>query len=86
MKYLALALLLTGCAYTPPEPVRRDVRIVVKSPFPFDNPRQYGEASYFPAHNLCVIHLREYPTCLAHEVRHCYEDNWHAGRDTDEDC
>lgn len=34
----------------------------------------------------CTIYLRQYPKCLAHEVRHCYEGNWHEGRDSDEWC
>lgn len=36
--------------------------------------------------NKCIIHLRKYPHCLAHEVRHCFEGNWHQGEDNDEWC
>lgn len=36
--------------------------------------------------NECKIYLRHYPKCLAHEVRHCFEGNWHEGRKTDEEC
>lgn len=36
--------------------------------------------------NSCIIYLRNYPQCLSHEVRHCYEGDWHKGRKTDEDC
>jgi len=25
----------------------------------------------------CSIVLREYPVCLSHEVRHCFEGSWH---------
>lgn len=31
------------------------------------------------AEEKCVIYLRQYPKCLSHEVRHCYEGNWHEG-------
>ena len=34
----------------------------------------------------CTIYLRNYPECLAHEVRHCYEGNWHKGRKSTEYC
>lgn len=34
----------------------------------------------------CIIYLRNYPRCLAHEVRHCYEGNWHERRKTSEMC
>lgn len=46
------------------------------------NVRAYAEITG----NTCVIYLRSYPQCLAHEVRHCFEGNWHEGRHTDEDC
>ena len=36
--------------------------------------------------DTCVIYLRKYPQCLAHEIRHCYEGNWHEGRDSSEYC
>lgn len=45
--------------------------------------RAYAEI--YP-NNKCIIYLRQYPQCLAHEVRHCYEGNWHEGRKTDEGC
>ena len=34
----------------------------------------------------CIIYLRHYPKCLAHEIRHCYEGNWHEGRKSSEYC
>lgn len=43
-----------------------------------------GEATIYG--NKCVVALRNYPKCLAHEIRHCYEGNWHEGRNSDEDC
>lgn len=36
--------------------------------------------------DLCTITLRQYPVCLAHEVRHCLEGDWHAGKNSTEDC
>lgn len=34
----------------------------------------------------CIIRLKQYPKCLAHEVRHCYEGNWHHGEENDDWC
>jgi hypothetical protein len=78
-----LAVLLTGCAYVPPVPVRDDVRIVLRA---HNHPTAWGTATYLPAWNLCIITLREYLQCLLHEIRHCFEGQWHPGRDTVEDC
>lgn len=47
------------------------------------NVRAYAELY---SDGKCIIYLRQYPQCLAHEVRHCLEGNWHEGRHTDEGC
>lgn len=40
------------------------------------------------ANNVCTLEiLRDsYPYCLQHELRHAFEGNWHANRETLEDC
>jgi len=40
------------------------------------------------ANNVCVIEiLRDrYPYCLHHEIRHVFEGDWHAGRESIEGC
>jgi len=45
-----------------------------------------GLSHNYPELGICEITLREYPTCLLHEIRHCIEGNWHEGRTSDEDC
>lgn len=35
---------------------------------------------------FCIIELAKYPQCLLHEIRHCFEGNWHEGRETTKDC
>lgn len=35
---------------------------------------------------FCHIRLRKYPHCLLHEIRHCFEGDFHKGEDSDEDC
>lgn len=29
----------------------------------------------------CVITLKQYPICLNHELKHCFEDHWHSPED-----
>lgn len=60
--------------------------------------RLVDEIAYRPGHTaygktqcangVCVIEiLRDrYPYCLSHEIRHAFEDDWHHGRETTEDC
>ncbi|WP_312938310.1 hypothetical protein [Stutzerimonas nitrititolerans] len=40
------------------------------------------------ANGVCVIEiLRDrYPFCLNHEIRHVFEGDWHAGRESIEGC
>lgn len=45
-----------------------------------------GSSIYYPALDLCIITLRKYPICLAHEVRHCLEGSWHDSRPNSDDC
>ena len=77
---------MSGCSTYQTEPIRRDMRIIVKSPVQHENPNKLGEATYIPSTNTCVITLAKYPLCLLHEIRHCLEGNWHEGRDSFEDC
>ena len=77
----ALALSLVGCDAEPKEIAQDSFRMQL-SVVPGLETRglavwQEGE---------CQILLRKYPECLLHEVRHCFEGEWHPGRETDEDC
>ena len=79
-------VLLTGCAYQAPTPIRTDMRVIIKAPTEYADPGKLGDASYLPSINTCVITLREYPVCLLHEIRHCLEGQWHPGRTSNEAC
>lgn len=35
---------------------------------------------------FCIIELTQYHRCLLHEIRHCFEGDWHKGRETTQDC
>ena len=87
---IALSVFISGCATQEPSPshvpVRTDMHVILRTPVDHDNPRILGTAIYLPTINTCIITLRKYPACLLHEIRHCFEGQWHPGRDSDEDC
>ena len=86
MKAVLVALMvLSGCAYEAPVPVRTDMRVIIKAPQDYADDKM-GTATYLPATNTCIVTLRQYPECLLHEIRHCFEGQWHPGRTSDEDC
>lgn len=84
-----LSSLLLSC--TPIREFNRDIPFPEPKPMVIEvrkleggNPNIIGTADI--TGNVCTIHLRKYPQCLAHEVRHCYEGNWHEGEDNDDWC
>ena len=78
---VVLLVLLAGCTDPPPQLKYPGfvVHITIDPALP-----ELGLTTMAPG--ICKITLREYPTCLLHEIRHCTEGNWHAGRETDKDC
>lgn len=84
----AALVLLTGCDSTEEHyQIQRTAVVVELAGMPADvPPTVLGRAVQKGEGAICRIELREYPTCLLHEIRHCFEDNWHAGRDTTEGC
>lgn len=88
MRYLgiAAALLLSGCAmFDGPVPIREamTVRITLTDSLP---PDYNGYATW--AGDQCDIVLRRstYPRCMQHEVRHCFEGDFHRNAPSSEDC
>ena len=88
---LTFASLLAGCASKPQvPPVSRDealihVRLVDRIDYK-PGTQAYGLSRC--ANGVCVIEiLRDrYPFCLNHEIRHVFEGDWHAGRESIEGC
>lgn len=90
MTNLAIALvgstmIVAGCAYHPPVPIRHNVNVIIKTDIPL-KPGVLGISVYNHKSNTCIVMLREYPICLLHELRHCFEGEWHPDRPSDEDC
>ena len=91
LQVLAIALLLSGCATddAPRATVRDDVLIHVRLVDHIDykpGTEAFGLARC--ANDVCVLEiLRDrYPFCLQHEIRHAFEGDWHAHRESLEDC
>lgn len=86
---LLTVMLLIGCSTfvehntTIPIPTSKPMQIEIHQ-LKGGNPNVLGTADI--TGDRCVIHLRKYPHCLAHEVRHCFEGNWHKGEDSDDWC
>lgn len=79
---LMLCLLLAGCAAPQTYTIeRKTVKITVVEVKQLPT---LGRASW--SKDTCFIALREYPKCLAHEVRHCLEGKWHGDSLNDSDC
>jgi len=90
MKALILIALITlqGCSVFEPirsQPLYSEVtaRVILTDDMPNN---VHGVATW--SNNICTIHLRrsKYPYCMAHELRHCFEHNWHDDRPNNEDC
>lgn len=89
---LVAGLLVAGCARddAPDEmPLVRDevfVHIQLVQELPSKSGKRYGQATC--ANQVCKISLlkRNYPFCLAHELRHLFEGSYHGDRPSLEDC
>lgn len=71
-------LLLSGCsmfnANIHPAYDSSEIKIrVLESPELSDGVLGYSVRS----EETCIIVLKQYPTCLLHELRHCLEGPWH---------
>lgn len=95
---LAIALLtvfmLAGCAAFDPEPYKLErsfskISLVIDPTFgqSFAGNTAGAMGQAVVRGDTCYITLRSYPICLAHEVRHCFEGDWHPkGFGNSDDC
>jgi hypothetical protein len=75
--------MLSACAAAPPLPIISASSFTLKIAQAPTLDTQ-GRAVYGPGQ--CYVFLRQYPTCLLHEIRHCIEGNWHEEALNDDDC
>lgn len=96
MKHLNVALLslafLQGCASLEPAykvQLPNTVAVTIEQAPEKLTKKELGRATIKMKDGTpyaCHVILRQYPVCLLHELRHCFEGNWHEGRDSGEDC
>jgi len=79
---LVSLVLLTGCKGQHAQVIEQDTFLFKMTIDP--KLETLGLAEWSPS--FCKIWLREYPTCLLHEIRHCIEGEWHKGHVSDRDC
>ena len=84
---LILLMIMSGCDSHPPEPKRDNVfvEITLVDRLP---PGIQGLATYNLKTGFCKVQVLKshYPRCLKHEIRHCFEGQWHEGINTTHDC
>jgi len=90
MKALIFAVIiaLPGCAAfdttrTPPLYSEVSARVILTDDMPA-NKNGYADWNG----SVCTIHLKrsQYPYCMTHELRHCFEHDWHGNTANQTDC
>lgn len=79
---LLLCMALAGC--TAPQAYTLERKTVKVTVVEVKQLPTLGHAAW--TGDTCFIALREYPTCLQHEMRHCLEGKWHGDTKNDDDC
>ena len=77
--FMAAVLGLSACAAFDAEPykLQRNVSTITVESDPMLLVRDGKNGVAYVNGSTCKVVLNEYPKCLAHEVRHCYEGAWH---------
>ena len=86
MKYALtlILLLIQGCAVFDEAEYNIERKTFVLQ-IEFDETLQYDGLAEW-RNGYCKITLKNYPKCLAHEVRHCIESHWHDSKPNGEYC
>lgn len=90
LSIIIAAALLAACDQEAPTPKRTEaffsVRLVDEITHAVPGHTVHGTTRC--ANAVCQIEILKsgYPYCLAHEIRHVLEDDWHEGRETTWDC
>lgn len=80
---------MSACASLPKHTTvkQRDVKVTLIYPAKLPDKNGLPQlARTTVGDGFCVIELAKYPQCLAHEMRHCFEFDWHSGRETTANC
>lgn len=80
---------LAGCDQTPAQIERTEALVHIRLVDSIDyKPGYIAHGLTRCANGVCVVEIRRdlYPQCVTHEIRHVFEGDWHAGRETTEGC
>jgi len=80
---------LAGCDQAPAQIERTEALVHIRLVDQIDYKPGYEALGLSRcANGVCVVEVRRdlYPTCVTHEIRHVFEGDWHAGRETTEGC
>lgn len=58
---------------------RMRIELIIRSDLPVSGRATWGVG-------WCKIELKQYPICLKHELRHCFEGYWHDEKPNGDDC
>ena len=90
MRALILAaLLLAGCDQSPVNIERTDAIVHIRLVDAINYKPGYDAPGLSRcANGVCVVEIRRdlHPACVTHEIRHVFEGDWPAGRETTEGC
>lgn len=95
MRRLALfaILFLQGCVVTPQPTfknvIQSRVLVTIEQTNKFKTTPKAGEVIFAESDiddGTCHIRLAKYPKCLLHEIRHCFEGDYHPNEASDDDC
>ena len=81
--------LLQGCGLVPVHDIKTDrTTVVIDLVDRVDNRGSYGMAVWSDDHKRCHVKILKshYPHCITHEIRHCFEGDFHAGKESVVDC
>lgn len=95
MRFMCLMILfsVSGCVLTPQPTFKNvkqtEVKLTIVETDKFKTIPVPGEVIHAESDigdGFCHIRLKKYPKCLLHEIRHCFEGDYHKGESSDEDC
>ncbi len=86
-RLIIFCLILTGCSiFHAPKPVPAVDAIVATVTLTEELPPFILGTARYGA--VCDVKIRKstYPQCITHELRHCFEGDFHKDRQSDADC
>lgn len=77
MLRLLLVILLTGCTAVEPKLDRVEATIIIRDEVAYGGKDVCGFAAWHKDQCIVVIKRSCYPDIIEHEIRHCFDGNYH---------